>query len=271
VKLSRLYRKLSRALILVAVLAVAVGIGTALLWYSRQPSEEDTRLVVRHLTFQSEEDIKQLDSRLLGGNWTSYTLGEAAGKTCIKAVSNKSASTLIYEKELSFSRNPFVIWNWKAGAFPLREGEEALDKKKDFDFVAQFYVVFASRFFLNAKAIQYVWTETVPVGTVKSSPYTKNVKILVLESGLSEEWKREERDIRKDFRELFGEELNRDVAAIAFMTDSDSTGTSAEAYWGDITIGYLGRDEEPSGEEKKKKTGKWVRSKRFPFLKEYVE
>jgi hypothetical protein len=242
------------------------------LWVAKRPLEEDFRQVIRHFTFQAPEDLKQLDSKLLGGNWTSYTVSEVDGKKCIKAVSDKSASTLVYEQDLSHSRNPFVSWEWKAEAFPARQEEEVLDRKKDFDFVAQFYVIFASKFFLNAKAIQYVWTESIPVGTTEPSPYTNNVKILVLESGPSDEWKREERDIRKDFEELFGEELTKDVAAIALMTDSDSTGTSAEAYWGDITIGYLGKGIDIGEEDKEgKKKKKWVRSKRFPFLKEYTD
>ncbi len=36
---------------------------------------------------------------------------------------------------------------------------------------------------------------------------------------------------------LFGEEPEKDMAAISFMTDSDSTGTSAEAYFADFVIG----------------------------------
>jgi hypothetical protein len=272
VKLSRLYKRLSRALIFIAAVSLVLGTGTAILWIVKRPSEEDVRQVVKHFTFQTPEDLEKLDSKLLGGNWTSYTLSEADGKKCIKATSDKSASTLVYEQELFYSRNPFVSWEWKAGAFPVRQEEETLARKKDFDFVAQFYVIFSSKFFLNAKAIQYVWTESVPVGTTEPSPYTSNVKILVLESGPSEGWKHEERDIRKDFEELFGEELDKDIAAIALMTDSDSTGTSAEAYWGDITLGYLGRGKDAAEKDKEKtKKKKWVRSKRFPFLKEYAD
>jgi hypothetical protein len=66
------------------------------------------------------------------------------------------------------------------------------------------------------------------------------VKLLVLESGPSEAWKHEDRDIAADYSTLFGGVLERDVVAVAFMTDADSTDSAASAYYRDVKIGYLG-------------------------------
>ena len=45
----------------------------------------------------------------------------------------------------------------------------------------------------------------------------------------------ERRNVRADFRELFGESV-RYVDAVAIMTDTDNTGGTAVAYYGDITF-----------------------------------
>jgi hypothetical protein len=46
-------------------------------------------------------------------------------------------------------------------------------------------------------------------------------------------WVYEHRDVRADYRWLFGEEPGR-VDAVAIMTDTDNTGTNATAWYGDI-------------------------------------
>ena len=235
--MKRLGKPLIVFLLLVAVVIVAAGV-YVLLNLKKVP-ESGAREVVRQFSFSSANSLNEWDEKALSRKSTDYSVTEYDGKHCVKAVSDDSASALYYKQRLSCARNPFISWDWKAGKFPSRKTKEALKKKAEFDFAAQVYVIFYSRFFLNSKAIQYVWTEELPVGTAGSSPYTNNVKLLVLESGESREWKHEMRDVRADFRDLFGEELEKDVTAVSFMTDSDSTGTVAEAYYTNISIGYL--------------------------------
>jgi len=199
----------------------------------------DVRETVQRISFGSPEGLDAWDEKVLASRGTEYVLAAYDGKDCVNAVSEDSASALYYKKRLSYRKDPFISWDWKAERFPSRSEKETLDSKKEFDFAAQVYVIFYSRFLLNAKAIQYVWAEETPRGFVAESPYTKNVKIMVLESGASDMWKHEERDVLKDFRDLFGQESKKDVMAISFMTDSDSTDSSAIAYFSDFTLGYL--------------------------------
>ena len=239
---------------IVSLLAAAyvVGYGLFLLLKGKKPPEVGERTVVKEFSFQSPEDLGDWEEKVLAEGNTHYSFTELDGKKCVKASSEDSASALYYRQRLSCRLDPFISWDWKAGKFPSFNGKEAIDKKANFDFVAQVYVIFDARFFLNAKAIQYVWTKDVPAGTVSRSPYTKNVMIVVLESGESETWKHEERDIGKDYRELFGEDMAKDMVAVSFMTDADSTDSTAEAFYGNITIGYLGntpREDVPAGEK----------------------
>ncbi|MBD3379321.1 MAG: DUF3047 domain-containing protein [Candidatus Omnitrophica bacterium] len=196
--------------------------------------------VVRYFPFSSPAGLEGWDRKLLGQKKTEYLVAEHEGLNCLKAISEDSASALYYKQPLSHERDPFVSWDWKAEEFPELGSEEDLQDKEVFDFAAQVYVVFHARFFLNMKAIQYVWCREIPVGRSAVSPYTENVRIMVLQSGPSEIWKHERRDLKKDYLELFGEELTVDVEAVSVMTDSDSTDSSASAYYKDITLGYTG-------------------------------
>lgn len=216
-------------------------------WPTKVP-EAAEREVIKKFSFK--RDMDEWTEKLLARVSTDYTLEENDGKDSIKAFSDKSASALYYKSRIPYTRNPFISWDWKVTKFP-DWGKESLEKKSEFDFGAQVYVILHARYFLNTKAIQYVWTKDIPKGTIKPSPYTENVMLLVLESGGLDEWRHEERDIRKDFKDLFGYDMEKDVGAIAFMTDSDSTGTSAEAYYSDITLGYLEIQGETSMEKKK--------------------
>ncbi len=227
---------------MIVLIAAAVIVFGARLYY--QPRKETSgktgkAIVLKEFTFEKKNSLDAWDEKVLSGKKTVYSLENLDGKNCVKGVSENSASTLYFRQRLSCDKDPFLRWKWKAEKFPERKEKENLTDKNEFDFVAQVYVVFSAKFFLNAKAIQYVWAENLPVGTVSSSPYTKNVKLLVLESGMSEGWREEQRDIKADFRELFGEETEKDVDAISFMTDADSTSSIASAYYTDIAFGFL--------------------------------
>jgi hypothetical protein len=221
------------------IAVVIVTLGICIFLAVRRPPGIGKRETIKCFSFSSDRSLDEWQEKRLSQNSTEYSVAKCDGRNCVKAVSKDSASALFYRKPLFHKRNPFISWDWKPEKFPSRKNKETLNKKAEFDFVAQVYVIFYARFFLNSKAIQYVWTHDVPTGAVAFSPYTKNVKLLVLESGESDQWKHEERDIKGDYRNLFGEELEKDVTAISFMTDSDSTGSDAAAYYGNIEIGYL--------------------------------
>ena len=71
------------------------------------------------------------------------------------------------------------------------------------------------------------------------SPYTSQIKQIVIQSGPSPagEWISETRNVLEDYQLLFGEKPSMKVAAIALMTDSEGSGTEAEAFFDDIRIG----------------------------------
>ncbi len=59
--------------------------------------------------------------------------------------------------------------------------------------------------------------------------------MIVVESGGEklDQWVNEERNIHEDYIKAFGEEPPL-ISGVAIMTDTDNTGESATAYYGDI-------------------------------------
>jgi hypothetical protein len=59
--------------------------------------------------------------------------------------------------------------------------------------------------------------------------------MFVVESGAGKvnQWVNEERNIFEDYKKAFGQEPPM-ISGIAIMTDTDNTGESATAYYGDI-------------------------------------
>ncbi len=60
-------------------------------------------------------------------------------------------------------------------------------------------------------------------------------KMIVVESGAGKlnQWVSEERNVYEDYVKAFGEEPPL-ISGVAIMTDTDNTGESATAYYGDI-------------------------------------
>ena len=81
---------------------------------------------------------------------------------------------------------------------------------------------------------------SIPAGTVSDSPYSDRIKLMVLESGPSgnggENWVREHRNPYQDHLNLFGRPAKHPIGMIALMSDSDTTGTSASADFGEIQL-----------------------------------
>lgn len=73
-----------------------------------------------------------------------------------------------------------------------------------------------------------------------SNAYSERVKMIVIQSGGGNvrQWLVEKRNIFEDYKQAFGEEPGN-VSGIAIMTDTDNTGESATAWYGDISFQAL--------------------------------
>jgi hypothetical protein len=90
---------------------------------------------------------------------------------------------------------------------------------------------------LPAATLCYVWDAKAPAGSVVPSSYTKLMRLIVVESSASRvnQWLVVERDVAADFRAAFGDGAPA-VLAVAIATDTDNTGETATAFYGDISF-----------------------------------
>ena len=88
--------------------------------------------------------------------------------------------------------------------------------------------------------LMYVWCNSRDPGSVVMNPRTDRIRKLVLESGPKRlnRWLDYERDIRADYRAVFGEEPGR-LIAVGIMTDTDNTKSTAQAWYGPVVLGPM--------------------------------
>lgn len=179
------------------------------------------------------EGLSGWESKSFKGQ-TEYRLAKEAGRTIVHAVSHGSASGLIKRISFSPAKHRYLRWSWKI-AGTVKGGDE--QSKRGDDYAARIYVVFKGKFFWQTKAIAYIWANRLAKGASVQNAYSANVRMIAVESGNEKagQWLAEERDLLVDYRTLFGENP-RNADAIAIMTDTDNTGGTAEAWYGEISL-----------------------------------
>ena len=187
-------------------------------------------------------------------NRTRYTLVDDAGVTVLRAEANASASGLSRNIKVNPAEFPLLKWRWKI-ANVLKMSD--IRTKEGDDYPARVYVMFdypleklsfADRTKLRmaralhdpnlpAAALCYVWDSKAPAGTLVPSSYTNLMRMIVVESGAARvnQWLAVERDVAADFKAAFGEDAPP-ISAVAIATDTDNTGESAIAFYGDISF-----------------------------------
>jgi hypothetical protein len=170
---------------------------------------------------------------------TEYNLLKENGLTVVKATSHAVASALIKKIRFEPSKYRYLRWSWKI-AHTVKGGDEK--SKAGDDYAARVYVVFPGRYFWQMKAISYIWANKLSKGESVPSVYTGNAIMVAVESGNGKagQWLTEKRDLLADYRHLFGADPH-EAEAVAIMTDTDNTGSSAEAWYGEISLSTEGK------------------------------
>lgn len=165
---------------------------------------------------------------------TDYRLVKEDGQTVVKAVSHGSASGMIRKISFQPLKHRYLRWSWKI-AGTIKGGDEKT--KAGDDYAARLYVLFPGKFFWQLKAVNYIWANKLAKGESTPNAFTSNAGMIAVESGNSDagQWLSEERDLLADYRALFGADPS-EADAIAIMTDTDNTGGTAEAWYGDIIL-----------------------------------
>lgn len=194
-------------------------------------------------SFSNSDSLKEWEEKVFKGR-VVYTVEKNQDVSYVRAQSAGSASALYYKIKLDAKDNrPILSWKWRVEKFPVKTGPENLETENEDDFAARVYVIFPALFITNYKVLEYIWAENLPVGSVGTSHYSKNIKLIVLESGKAKDgsFKVEERDIVGDYINVFGKPPEHDIGAVAFMTNAEHTNSNADAFYDEIDLGYKER------------------------------
>lgn len=180
---------------------------------------------------------------------------EDEGRTVLRVKADAAAGAAGHVLDADAGATPLVTWRWRVGralersAWGTREGD---------DYAARLYVTFdvpldALPFFqalrirlarsifgeeVPTAALCYVWASREAVGTSGWNPYSDRVRMIVLESGNARagRWMEETRDVAADFRAAFGDGPVPRINGVLASVDTDQTGESATAWFGDVRL-----------------------------------
>jgi len=166
----------------------------------------------------------------------SVELVRDGARLAMRLRSDHSSFALYRDVVVDPNEFPYLSWSWKAVHLPPRG--DVRERGAD-DQGAQVYVIFPRwpAPLTNSDVIGYVWDSRAPGGTRITSTKAGNVKIIVVESGMSarETWRVQERHVAKDYQALFGRPAPR-VGQVALMIDTDDTKSAAEALIGGLVF-----------------------------------
>lgn len=143
---------------------------------------------------------------------------------------------------------PVMSWEWRAHVLPDNGNESQRDKN---DSAAGLYVLFQRKKipftgwkYQPVNWIKYVWSTTLPVGTViprkkeKAGVILYEGRIMVVASGKKDlgKWITFRRNVLDDYIRLYGQKPLYNPIMVAILTDSNSTKSKAVADYANIKI-----------------------------------
>jgi len=165
---------------------------------------------------------------------TEYSLQAIDGVTVLTADSRAAGSGMFKEQHIDLEQTPFLNWSWRIGK--RLNGLNEQSKPGD-DYAARVYVVVKGGLaFWQTKAINYVWAGNTKKDTVWPNAFAGDHAMMLALRGPEASlnvWQTEKRNVRADFKKLFGEDITA-IDAVAIMTDTDNNGGQAAATYGDI-------------------------------------
>lgn len=156
------------------------------------------------------------------------------GTHALEARSSGTASGLHKKISVDLEKTPYINWTWRVAN--TLKGVDETTKKGD-DYPARIYVILSGGLlFWKTQALNYVWSSTErPADASWPNAYTSNVIMLAVDSGNSKvgAWVTHKRNLRADLKRYLGNDVKR-VDAIAVMSDTDNSGQSVTADYGNI-------------------------------------
>ncbi|RJG07192.1 DUF3047 domain-containing protein [Noviherbaspirillum cavernae] len=185
---------------------------------------------------------------------THYQLVAEQERTVLHAKAVGASSGLMQHVSIDPLQQPWLTWQWKiAGLVKTADNFHGATEDSPVRIVLGFdgdkdTLPFADQvLFDTAKLItghdfpyatmMYIWENKAPVGTVIANSRSKRIQKVVAASGPDGigQWKNFTRNIVEDYERAFGEKPGR-LIGVGVLTDTDNTGETVEAWYGDIRV-----------------------------------
>jgi hypothetical protein len=185
---------------------------------------------------------------------TQYHLVDDAGAVVLHATAVASASAVGQYVTVDLEKTPVVEWRWKINHL-ISTADMEVGRTED----SPVRLIFAfdgdiKKLPLGDRAtasvaknlsgkelpfatLMYVWANAAPVDKIIHNPHTNQIRMIVASSGAggAGKWQTLSRNLREDYKRAFGEYPGK-LLHYGVMTDTDNTGESVEAWYGDIAF-----------------------------------
>ncbi len=185
---------------------------------------------------------------------TQYRLVSTGEGVALEANADKSASGMYRRIRIDPKHHPVVEWRWNV-AQAVQGADLRVPSLEDSParLVISFHgdvtqLDFTERFTLRLyravsgqrlpfAMLMYIWSSEHPVDSIFVSQHSEKIQMIVVDGSPPRlgQWSALRRNVLEDYRRAFGGEP-WDIVAVGVMTDSDHTGESARAWYGDITF-----------------------------------
>ncbi|MEE2657898.1 MAG: DUF3047 domain-containing protein [Candidatus Latescibacterota bacterium] len=130
---------------------------------------------------------------------------------------------------------PIMTWCWRADTLPPG-GDERFGHTNDS--AAGLYIIFSQNWLGLPRQIKYVWSTTLPEGTMERRKKWARPYFFVEESGYEHrgEWRFEMVDLIENYQRAYNGRPKNRTLGIGVLTDANSTDSSAEASYADIRV-----------------------------------
>lgn len=185
---------------------------------------------------------------------THYQLVSKEEQTVLHARAESASSGLMHKIVIDPVSQPWLHWRWKVAnlvrtADNSQRGTEdspvriilGFDGDKDtLPFADQILFETAkvvTGYDFPYATLMYIWENNAPVGTVIRSPHSSRIRMMVAERGTDGigAWREFTRNIVEDFEKAYGEKPGT-LIGVGVLTDTDNTGETVEAWYGDIRL-----------------------------------
>ncbi|WP_353155060.1 DUF3047 domain-containing protein [Herminiimonas fonticola] len=185
---------------------------------------------------------------------TQYALVAEQGRHVLHARAVSASSGLMQKVNIDPMQKPQISWRWRISG--LVESADNFDRaledsparvilgfdgnKDELPFADQ--IMFETARMVTGRelpyaTLMYIWGRRAPVDTVIPNTRSNRIKMIVAASGADGvgEWQAISRDIVADYERAFGGKPGR-LIAVGVLTDTDNTGETVEAWYGDIRL-----------------------------------